>query len=159
MRHYKFTSQVDGQTHVINSLQLIQYNIMYSDLDKIEDLPLREWMSFWQKAHEKTDADLAQVQTKIVKKAYERMRVSKLSDREKRGYINDYYVYENISDHIQEVAEEFFAEGMAEGIAKGMATRTKEIAINMLKDGVNDNMVMRATKLTLEELQELKKSL
>jgi predicted transposase/invertase (TIGR01784 family) len=75
------------------------------------------------------------------------------------GSIGNNSIYARFSDLIQEVKEESLAKGMAEGIAKGMATRTKEIAINLLKDGMDDNMVMRATKLTLEDLEELKKSL
>jgi flagellar biosynthesis/type III secretory pathway protein FliH len=51
------------------------------------------------------------------------------------------------------------AEGKAEGEAEGEANKTRKVALEMLKENFSDEMILKITQITLDELSELKKSL
>ena len=64
----------------------------------------------------------------------------------------------------QEGKQEGLAEGMekgieigkAEGMEKGMNQKALDIARNMLADGVDINLIMKYSGLTLEQIEKLK---
>ena len=50
-----------------------------------------------------------------------------------------------------------YDDGKAEGLEAGAKAREKEIAKNLLKDGIPIEVVSKNTGLSIEELEELKK--
>lgn len=48
---------------------------------------------------------------------------------------------------------------MREGIQEGIDQRNREIALNMLKENVDDAFIVRVAEITPNQLQELKESL
>ena len=50
------------------------------------------------------------------------------------------------------------AEGLAEGLKKGKREQAIEIAINCLKQGLDDNTIVEITELTVSEIENLKQN-
>ena len=51
------------------------------------------------------------------------------------------------------------AKGIVKGIAKGEVKRSQEIAIAMLKKGLDIDLIMEVTNLTKEEINKLKEKI
>lgn len=49
--------------------------------------------------------------------------------------------------------------GLEEGLEKGLERGKKEVALELLKKGLDINLIMEATKLSLDEIEQLKKQL
>jgi len=47
-------------------------------------------------------------------------------------------------------------EGMEEGIEKGIEKEKRKVAFSLLKQGISDEIILNATKLSQEELNYLK---
>ena len=47
-------------------------------------------------------------------------------------------------------------EGKQEGIEQGIEKKRREIAVNMLKNGIDIQIILDSTKLSREELEQLK---
>lgn len=160
MRHYQFVSEIDGKKHTIDSLQLIQYNVMFAKLDTIANSVLKDWVEFLQQAHKKTDTDLEKVKTEIVRQAYERIRIKTMPEKTLQQYIDQYNEYENYSRFIAKEKEASHKQGIDEGveigIEKGRIEEAKSVALEMLSDGIKDEQIAKYTKLTMGQIQELK---
>jgi predicted transposase/invertase (TIGR01784 family) len=48
--------------------------------------------------------------------------------------------------------------GIEKGIEQGMQRKSKEIALVMLEEGIEINLISKVTGLSIEEIQRLKKS-
>ncbi len=49
--------------------------------------------------------------------------------------------------------------GISEGMEKGMETAHRETAIELLKAGTDENVILQECKLTKEQLEQLKKDM
>ncbi|RAW15971.1 hypothetical protein DC345_10755 [Paenibacillus taichungensis] len=58
---------------------------------------------------------------------------------------------------IEGAREEGLKKGLEEGIKEGESESKRKIAINMLALGLDQDTIIKATRLTLSELEELKK--
>lgn len=59
----------------------------------------------------------------------------------------------------KEGLEEGKKRGLEEGLEKGLERGKKEVALELLKKGLDINLIMEATKLSLDEIEQLKKQL
>ena len=66
-------------------------------------------------------------------------------------------IREGIQKGIQKGRKEGIQKGMEKGIEKGMEKREKEIALNLIKAGLNNETISKATSLSTEQIQKLRK--
>jgi len=52
-----------------------------------------------------------------------------------------------------------FKEGREKGLEKGIEQTQKQVAINMLKDNLDINLISKYTNLSVEEINEIKKDI
>lgn len=57
------------------------------------------------------------------------------------------------------IYQEILAEGEAKGEAKGKAEKARNVAVNLLKIGMNLEQIAEVTELSLEEVQALQKQI
>jgi predicted transposase/invertase (TIGR01784 family) len=82
----------------------------------------------------------------------EKLSILKMTPEERANY--SYYQKKLYSDRDELVAAE--ARGEARGIEKGIEKRNLEVAINMLKQKLDDKLISSVTGLDLEEILKLK---
>ena len=64
--------------------------------------------------------------------------------------------YRDIKNSIDTAKQEGKQEGLAEGMEIGMNQKALDIVRNMLADGVDINLIMKYSGLTLEQIEKLK---
>ena len=68
----------------------------------------------------------------------------------------DEYDYENVQRKLMNSnRNEGYKEGLEDGITQGITQEKQEIAKNLLKQGVELNIISKATNLTIQELNNL----
>ena len=82
-------------------------------------------------------------------------RIGALSEAQRRAYDNSLKTYRD-NDAIAETERN---EGIAEGFIKGSAERTKAIALNLLKAGVDKEVIAISTGLATDQLAKLSKEI
>ena len=88
---------------------------------------------------------------RVFQKVFKIAEVSNLTKEEKAMYdtsLKAKWDYENSIAYAEEKAEE-------RGIEKGIEKNSKEIAIEMKKDGMPFTQIARFTKLSIEEIEKL----
>lgn len=154
VRHYKFTSEVGGHRHEIDSLQLVQYNLLSPQIDELveAETELKEWLQFWKAAHQRKPEELEAISTPAVRSAYERVRVAALPDLIKGGYEAEVAEYLRYSQHIQHEKEESRREGVEEGESKALLV----VAMRMFKkSGAYTPDIMDLTGITEDQVREI----
>ena len=93
-----------------------------------------------------------------------------LSDEEEEKFMKEARQFDD-ADEILEIPisyeergkkeglEEGKKRGLEEGLEKGLERGKKEVALELLKKGLDINLIMEATKLSLDEIEQLKKQL
>ena len=64
-----------------------------------------------------------------------------------------------MTDLLRELEREFEEKGIQKGLQQGELQKAREIAHNLLAEGVPTEVIEKATGLSREELEELKKHL
>ena len=59
----------------------------------------------------------------------------------------------------QKGLKEGLEKGLEKGLVEGLEKGKKEVALEMLKKGLDIDLIMETTKLSLEEIEQLKKQL
>ena len=123
----------------------------------------RKWCYAIKNMWRMTDTDIP-TEDKIFHELYEDCKISKLSDMEKNEYEKSILEYDDVKDALDyhrrlakaEGKAEGRAEGISEGIAKGKAEGIAEaklqIAVKMLKAGIDMTTITQTTGLTEEEI-------
>ena len=109
---------------------------------------------------------------KVFDRLFEEAEIAKFTPQEMREYEASKMAYRDIKNSIDTAKQEGLAEGMEKGMekgmelgmekgmkkgmAKGMNQKALDIARNMLADGVDINLIMKYSGLTLEQLDKLK---
>ena len=134
----------------------------------------RKWCYAIKNMWRMTDMDIP-TEDKIFHELYEDCKISKLSDMEKNEYEKSILEYDDVKDALDyhrrlakaEGKAEGRAEGISEGIAKGKAEGKVEgiaegiiqakhqIAVKMLKAGIDMATIVQTTDLTKEEISVL----
>jgi predicted transposase/invertase (TIGR01784 family) len=143
MRDYAFVDQKKGK-HKIPALRLIQYSLGDVDLNH-EDLkgnaPLRQWIEFFKSAHEK-DSPPPSID-EPVKKAYEMIRVDTLKQKHPDLLKASDEFFASLTEHNQAVKE------------KGKEENAREVAKELIIDGMPLEKVSKVTKLNLKVVEAL----
>lgn len=150
------------------------YLVRVNAYSKIPETPLDEWMEYLKKGivSDNTCAPgLRQVK--------EKLRVMSMSKEERRSYdahMDNIMVQNDVLDTAREEGreegrEEELARGLAKGLeegrkkgraegrAEGLGAGVESVAVNMIKLGLSDDMIMEATNLSGSQLQRLRESL
>ena len=92
---------------------------------------------------------------------YEDCKISKLSDMEKNEYEKSILEYDDVKDaidyHSRLAKAEGREEGKAEGIAQGITQAKYQIAVELLKAGIDLAIISQTTGLTEEDIIQLNK--
>ena len=150
LRHYRVQEQINRGPRFIEGLELYQYSLANIRQNTLTD-EQRDWLIFLKGGHKKTEADVEQIKTPSVRRAFERAKLNRLTQAQLEAYENEDVPFRNIAGLIKEETEEAKAECRAEGKA--------EVALKMLAKKLNDETIIEYSGLTLEELAQLKKSL
>jgi hypothetical protein len=151
VRHYKFTSEVGGHRHELDSLQLIQYNLLSPQIDGLGEVELKEWLDFWRGAHQREADEVARVATATVRSAYDRVRVTELPEGIRAGYDAEVADYLRYSHHIQYKVDEASKRTREE-------ERLKSVR-RMLAKGLSDADINELADLKEGELDQIKERL
>ena len=93
---------------------------------------------------------------KNLKKALHVLDVLNFNEEERELY-EDHLKWLRIeANTLKKTAEKAKEEGIAEGIEKGIEKRNIEVAINMIKQKLDNKLISSVTGLTLEEILKLK---
>jgi predicted transposase/invertase (TIGR01784 family) len=140
-------------------LHTIELKKFISDKEEFSDLVLKIknsldlWVAFLTR-HDllKPDKLPKELDSSSVKKALTVIEVMNFTEEEREAY-EDHLKWLRIEANTLKKAE---ARGKAEGKAEGEAKKSQEIAISMLAEGLDLNLISRVTKLTLKEINKLK---
>lgn len=157
VRHYKFISEVGEQRHEIDTLQLIQYNLLSAEISSVEDIGFREWLEFWTKADEMTEQDVSHLTTKSVKDAYERVKVKDFPESVLKDYAKQQDEYARYSQHVRQEVEEAQQKALEEGIKRGKKAEKVETVLKLLEIGLSDDKIIQATQIKPKKLEKLKR--
>ncbi len=92
------------------------------------------------------------LQEKIFAKLFEQAELANYSEQEYTEYEHSLKIYRDLNNVI-ETAE---SKGEKRGIAKGEIKKAKEIARSLLEEGLPIELIMKATKLSKKEIEQLK---
>jgi predicted transposase/invertase (TIGR01784 family) len=96
------------------------------------------------------------LQEKIFKKLFEQAELANYSEQEYTEYEHSLKVYRDLNNVIETAESKGEKRGEARGIAKGEIKKAKEIARSLLEEGLPIELIMKATKLSKEEIEQLK---
>lgn len=142
MRHYKLQEQINGEDppRFLEGIEIIQYSLAHAP--KTNNLAeQKDWLLFFRNAHHMTQEDVdREITTPAVLEAFERAKLDKLPSVVKENYDEQDVNYVNISEYVEDKKAE----------------KVMEIAINLLKLGVEISLIQAATGLSKEEIISLK---
>ena len=145
-------------------LHTIELNKFTSDSsEELQDIvaktrnALDMWLTFLTR-HDLLKADKLpkELDNDKLKKALKVLDVLNFSEEERELY-EDHLKWLRIeANTLKKTAEKAKEEGIAEGIEKGIEKRNIEVAINMIKQKLDNKLISSVTGLTLEEILKLK---
>ena len=137
------------------------------DNENFRDI-LSGWVNFLQ-TPEILDNDIIKPNNKELEKAIEKLEYISKNQQEKyiidsftdyeRDYYNDlnYEKQEGIKEGLEKGIKEGLEKGLKEGKEEGEKNKSIEIAKNMLKEGLDVNLISKLSGLTVEEIENLGK--
>ena len=134
------------------------YLLRVDKFDAVAKTPLEEWISFLNSGEIPVTATAPGLQ-----EAREKLRISQLSDEERRDYhriMEDMRYQRSVIDTgriegIEEGLAKGLAQGREEGRAEGRADALLMVARNMKKAGATTDQIVVATGLSTNEIEEL----
>lgn len=130
------------------------YVLRVNDFDKHASTPLDEWISFL-----KTGEIDESATASGLSEAREKLRIDSLPEKEKKAYIAHMEAVSYQRSVIETGRYEGYMEGQAKGIQKGRQEgrieEKKEIASNLKAKGIPVSIIIEATGLSTEEIEEL----
>ncbi len=146
LRHYRVQEQLNRGSRFIDGLELYQYSLANIQQNALTD-EQRDWLLFLKTGHKMTEADVEKIKTPAVRRAFERAKLNRLTQAQLEAYESEDVQYRRITGLIKEEREE------------AEAKRSREVALEMLKDNEPDAKILKYAKITSDELVDLKKSL
>ena len=86
-------------------------------------------------------------------------RIGALSESQRRAYDNSLKIYRDNYAIAETERNEGIAEGFIKGRAEGRAEGTRAIALNLLKAGVEEELIAMSTGLTKDQLAKLRQEI
>ena len=91
----------------------------------------------------------------IFQRFYNECLISNLTDMEKKIYVRNVLEYADVKESLMCEREEGIQQGIELGREEGREERTRQLALNMLAEGLAPNVVARISGLTEEEILAL----
>jgi len=123
------------------------YILRVNNFDDVAKNTLDEWLYFLKNSEVKEGS-----RAKGLEKAKEKLRYEVLSDLDKK-------IYERFEENLRiQASVELTAkvEGIEKGIQLGEYAKTIEIAKKAILEGFDDNIILKLTDLSLEQIQEIR---
>ncbi len=143
------------KTESISKIYPEYYIIKVNQFDDVAKSTLDEWIYFLKKEEIKDE-----FKAKGLKEAKNKLDVLKLSEHERKEYERfiEQVRYENslIVSNYEVGEQKGKEEGLKEGEKKGKKEMSIEIAKNLLKAGIDINIIEQSTGLSKEEIEKLK---
>lgn len=159
----KLTFKDQDNTEIEEGIEILQYPLFYEQIREQTEVAKRfseeakkeylEWIEFFEHAHNKREAEvMKQVETKAVRKAYERIKSSLLPQEVKEAYLQQeeeiFAKYSQYTEYLKTQAEE-----------KGRNREKIEIAKKLLLANLDIPVIASATELSIEQIISLKAEL
>ncbi len=104
----------------------------------------------------------AKLQERVFSKLFELAQIGKFNQEEMQKYEESLKVYWDMHAVIETARDEGFDEGKVEGFdegkAKGKLEEKLEVAKNLIKIGLDNKTIAKATDLNIEEIEKLRKA-
>lgn len=113
---------------------------------------IRDWLDLIYQSIHNPERPIVNMSNKGIKQAFELIEYENLTPREREVSKNKEAAKEAIAVY-EEFAKE---EGRQEGLEEGKLKTQIEIAQNLISAGSDDNLIARATGLSIEEIQKLR---
>lgn len=147
---------LDIETH---EHDLVEFNFAFLELTKFKKKKhelnnlIDKWAYFLKNAPKTTEADLKEIvgQDSIIARAFEEMSAFNWNEAELRTY--------DLVDMQRTAARAILEGAEAKGRAEGKAEANIETATKLLKLGLDKSLVLTATGISLERIEQLKKEL
>ena len=130
------------------------YLIRVNEFNQVAVTPLEEWIEYL-----KTGCIRSDTTAPGLEEAREKLRYYNMTPEERHAYdehLNAIMIQNDVLDGAKlEGRMEGRMEGLAEGRVEGEIRKQNEIAANMKKLGLDIQLILEATGLTLEEIEKL----
>lgn len=135
------------------------YILLANDFDKWSKTPLDQWMYFLSNSTVPSDADAPGL-----REAMEQLSIDKLSKEERTAYLKHLDNMRSLTSMVESAWENGEWEGMQKGIREGIQKGKEEgrseeriqIAIKLIKMGLDTKSIADATGLSEDEIKDLK---
>lgn len=91
----------------------------------------------------------------IFQRFYNECLISNLTDMEKKIYVRNVLEYADVKESLMCEREEGILQGIEQGREQGREVEKRQLALNMLAEGLDPAIVSKISGLTEEELQNL----
>lgn len=133
--------------------------IRVNEFNKVATTPLEEWMEYLKEGYIREDTSVPGLE-----EARERLQYMAMSQRERAAYdehLDAVMVQNDVLDtyKMEGIAEgraKGLAEGHAKGLAEGRAEAHRDVALTMKSMGMDEEVIAKATGLTVEEVRSIK---
>lgn len=151
MRHYKFQDQLsDGR--FIDGIEVIQYAIAHVP-EELDNQTLRDWTTYLHRGHLMTKKEVEDtIQCPEVLKAFELSELERIPAEVRKAYEKQDKEFKRYSKHTEKIAKEREEKGREEGEKK----KACDIALGMLKKGMETTLISEITGLSEEEIASLR---
>ena len=168
-RHFQLTDQ-NNKKLKMPGIAFLDFNLqaVFSENPSLLQQPtdLQEWLDFLAKAHRKQPEDIESLKTTEVKEAYRMAEIDSWDEKLKAEYREQQAKRYNISHYVKGEKKQAMEkgrkrgrkEGIEEGMAKGSKETTEKTALMMIDMGLKDEVVLKATFLSPEQLEEIKRN-
>jgi predicted transposase/invertase (TIGR01784 family) len=176
-RHFQLTDQ-NNKKLKMSGIAFLDFNLqaVTSENPSLLQQPtdLQEWLDFLAKAHHKQPEDIESLKTTEVKEAYRMAEIDSWDEKLKAEYREQQAKRYNISHYVKgekkqamekgrkrgrkEGRKEGMEEGRKEGKEEGSKETTEKTALMMIDMGLKDEAVLKATFLSPEQLEEIKRN-
>jgi predicted transposase/invertase (TIGR01784 family) len=133
-------------------------NMVYLEIPKLKKTKeqlsnhLEWWMYVFQNLHKMNDIPV-ELQQDVIKKAFDIASFAKMPKREQENYHKNLKVYRDLLNSYDFAIKSGLEEGLKKGIEQGIYAEKLEIAKKLLSQGIDANIVMVSTGLTLKEIK------
>ena len=126
------------------------YLIRVNEFNQVAVTPLEEWIEYL-----KTGCIRSDTTAPGLEEAREKLRYYNMTPEERHAYDEHLNAIMIQNDVLDGAKLEGRMEGLAEGRVEGEIRKQNEIAANMKKLGLDIQLILEATGLTLEEIEKL----
>ena len=131
----------------------------YAKKPVAEMTKMERWLAYFANQLDDNEKEELSMSDTAIKSAMQAARIFLDNTEELRRYINrEMAIMDYNSDHEAAIAQGR-AEGLAQGLAQGERKNQEQTALDMLRDNMDIQLIMKYTHLSAERIAELAKTL